>query len=308
MMRLNTKGKAYAYPGRGILTAAPAKLPKAAKAFADLSAVRHEHSPQRRPFEGDPALTESAEEIDRRLAAGDAPSAFTEDDAGVLWWLLSPTWHQGWNGTPAVLTLGKRVGEKLATFFVAQGGIAFALRALHATWCVAPWGDGPRRQSPHSSDIDLSFWYLERQFAGFSAVRTLRERLATAPDAEYAEAARAARSLWPTLPLHLRAAMVFMLPTERDLAEQALADAEATGPYCYERNPVNLGVGDADSWPACVALLAWSLSDRALFARTLARSLRIGSYAWAAACLTLHPDLLPAYPASELERMKLVDP
>lgn len=294
----------YVYPGRGVGEAKSPKLPKAAALFADLAAAWHgdpyalDVAKDLPDFEP-PALTRAVAALD----AGKAPAQLTAHDAGAVWRALAPVWRAAWGGTPAALTASKRLGEKFALWALASGGAGFAVEALRATWSQGPGAP------PASPELDHSFWYLERQFAGFSAVRTLRERLASVPDAEYAKAVAAGRAMWAELPAHLQAAVAFLLPTERDLADAAMTRTERhTGPYQQVACALNLSPVGADCWPPYVAFLVWSLPAEADFARATARRFFGGSYAWAVACATLHPKLLTEYDARELLRKKLAEP
>lgn len=291
----------YVFPGRGVGAAKASKLPKPAAVFADLAAAWAE----------DPGARERAEELAPRdhdatsyatalaaLEGGVVKGAPTPRVAAAVWRALEPTWRSAWHGTPAVLTRGKRLGEKFAAWLLASGGAGYAMEALRETWRRAD-GDA-------SPDIDHAFWYLERQFAGFAALRALRERLAAVSDADYAAAVTAGRAAVGGLPAHLQAAIAFALPTERDLAVDVLARTEAnTEPYMATASLLNLSPTEPDTWPGYVAFLSWSLRDERDFARTLARRFFVGQTAWAVACASLHPRLLTEYAGYDLTRHKM---
>jgi len=284
MLIPTSKGKKLIYPGRGFLTpASRKKLPSQKKLFTDLSAAYAEVPAHRHAeLSGAPDDVAAGTRARDRLLSGQ-PSGLSTDplEGALLWWLLSPTWEDAFAGTPKVLTASKRLAGKIASSWVAAGGPAAAVDALVASWSlsIGYGGEIARLETPTGHGLSSFFHYEGRPFPTFAALQALRLLFATIDEGGYAGAVDAVRAAWPTLQPAARAALVFLVPTEEELALELVDHMESE---------------PGGEWPRWAPLVSWSLTRPDAFERLEARSHGI----WGAdasmgfACLERAPEVL----------------
>ncbi|MFT5685648.1 MAG: hypothetical protein ACI8RZ_006602 [Myxococcota bacterium] len=256
MLVPNTKGKKLIFPGRSFLQPSPRKLPTTNKAFKNLCDFFQDED---LAFGGSEPWLSLAKDAIHQLRSGVRPTSPNQNLEALRWVLLARSWKAAWEGTPKVLTRSKREVAKLTAWWVSIGGPAFAVRTLVGSWQVelGYTGEISLRDAPYSSDIRRPLHYLERLLPGMSALLALRLLFASLSDEAYAEGVNTVRELLDGLPTHLQAALIFLVPTEEDLALRLLDQLEQE---------------EGENWPDWIFLIAWSLSNPDAFERIEARS------------------------------------
>lgn len=276
----NSHGKKLLYPGRGIRMPRPKRLPKSAKLHAELCAVWGTTALELTGAAADVAL---ASTVQQRLREDTPPTDANPEAEAWFWWLLHHTWRSIYCCDKKMLNASRRHATRIVDLWAGLGGCAFATRAVVRTWDLElREGVLHRRRSAFATDLQETalFFYSARPRPGFSLLQALRLRLAMTDEEDYAATVAFVRASLSDLPAHLRAALVFLVPTEQDLAHALLEEMEAS----------------EGGWPNWGALVAWSLTGREAFERLAARtpkSIFAGNAAFGFAFLEQAPELLP---------------
>lgn len=270
MPELTKKAALFIAPGRGVLTTSPKKLPSIRKAFTDLAkayeAVAHKHT----SLTGEPELLAAATAARQALLSGTVPD-FDARQAAMMWRLLSDIWEAGYFGTPRPLNKGRSLAVKIARYYVRSGGAAGAMAALLWALTLEPAAGNrlARFDPPGHPTFDHSVGYQLKPGFLQTLLTELRLLMIGADEADYQAAVALAREAWPTLPLHLKVAVNYVVPTEIDLARQALAELTALTEYTPQNWPGRhtfSPIALERQWPTWVAQLAWCLETEADFA------------------------------------------
>jgi len=203
------------YPGRGLtvpIPGGPKKPPTRTKLWGDLlRAVNQKMTGFRAP-------ADKKRQLSAWLVTGKegAEQPFNADMAGLTF-ALTTRQRNYWTTETHPGTI------KVVRFWVAAGG-AEAVQSLIAAWGYYFHGEalGDVPSDGHFS----SFKYDGNAFRGLSE---LRLQLARADEAVYAAAVAELRAQWPGLTsLPLKTALVYILPTEQDLAAEIAAAMKNT--------------------------------------------------------------------------------
>ena len=307
MYRLTPKGEKFLAPGRGVLHAAPVKLPTPRSAFTALSKEYGTGIPAHDTLEGPPALVAAAQRTREALRSGTLPTRFQADEAAMVWRLLSDHWSSAYSGLPAQLNKGRQHAVKIARYWVATGGAVGAVDAVAQALLIEPAARERvvRFDPPGHPAYDQDPVYQLKFSPVHELLRHLRHLLAQVPEDAYRAAAARVAAHVQDMPLHLRVALGFLVPTERTLARAALADLCALTAYPPQPWPGRRTASAltlAHEWPCWTADLAWCLETPEDFAPLFAKSIG-GSWHTQHLCvaaLSICPEAVPprliAYP------------